>query len=131
MNNEPNMPDAMECGLTAEETARLHQALCQCRTASTRSEQHECWAWTRFQACLREEKASGSIITFWRWAAAGSLALLAAAIYLTSSSSPSSIPVAETQNPKVWAAGFHFAEANADVIWASGYDYIPASYSVK
>lgn len=133
MSNEPNPMDAMECGLTEDEAKRLRLALDCGRRSAPRSSQHECWAWTRLQACLREERAARASTAFWRWAAAGSLAVLAVALVLTGSPASSSptVPVAETQNPKVWASGFHFAEAQADVIWANGYDYIPASYSVK
>lgn len=131
MNSEPTPQDALECGLSTEELARLHQALYSARAVDRRSEQHECWAWTRLQACLQQDRSSASSLAFWRWAAIGSLALLVAALFLISRPDPSNIPVVETQNPKVWVGGFHFAEVNADVIWASGYDYIPASYSVK
>jgi hypothetical protein len=133
MSNEPNSIDAMECGLTEQELARLRRALHRARQAELRSSQHECWAWTRLEACLREESTARASTTFWRWAAAGSLAALAAALILTGSSTSSSptVPVAESQNPKVWASGFHSADAHADVIWANGYDYIPASYSLK
>jgi anti-sigma-K factor RskA len=125
--------EEMEQELRSEDTVRLGHALKECCCRETRTEQHECWAWTRLQACKREAAPSSSLF-FWRSAAVGSAAVLLAMVIVSSWQKRldmPAVPVAVSQNPHVWASGFHFPEAKADVIWATGYDYIPASYPVK
>lgn len=128
---EPTRLDALECGLTEEEVRLLTRDLRLHRQQHAHDGAFTDWSWTRLQARLRQNHRPSPALVFWRWAAATSMAALALFLVLQIRNPVPQSPVAETQNPRLWASGYHFPSAQADVIWATGYDYIPASYSVK
>lgn len=122
-------PDTQPNPLPNEEVARLGEALRDCCCRQQRTEQHECWAWTRLQATLRDSPSNRA--GFWTWALAGAATAALALAVLVPGDGTDQSPVAQSQSTRIWAGGYHMHEARADVIWATGYDYIPASYPVK
>jgi len=126
-------------GAAAESLRELQSLRELLRSASAerqRSSQHQQWAWTRCQACMKEEASAPS---FWvllhrnlRWLGTGmALALVLLCMPYLGSASGEPLPVVTANSKSISAVPFHSPKAQADVIWVSGYNYLPASHTIR
>ncbi|GAB4240428.1 MAG: hypothetical protein OHK005_02630 [Candidatus Methylacidiphilales bacterium] len=114
------------------ELARVCACLRQMAEVSSRSPQHQQWAWTRLQAGMSRSSWLDHFSIRWFAVGAAAAACVGLALYLyqpVGNDGPNATIYAKGE--KLHAVPFHSKPANADVIWVDGYEYLPASYPLR
>ncbi|MFZ5806032.1 MAG: hypothetical protein ACOY3I_02320 [Verrucomicrobiota bacterium] len=95
-------------------------------------DQHQRWAWTRFEAHIRGWNISAG--KWWGIRAVGwsMVTLMAVWIGVATWNLPlRDLPIVTAVNFGVSAVPFYARETGVDVIWVDGYEYMPESYVIQ